>query len=252
MVLAERMGTNQIGVERMEWQRQQPRLLFGEGLRHGAAIVARPRALMGDLVTPEQGLTIALFQRGEVAAGPEGFAHVTNGAFDAAFLITGPNLAGTSDAVIVSAQFQQTGMKVDLIAAPFQHGTAEIVMKNHTRLARPSLKGVNMAAQEVLHALIEEELQIQRSRVGKGDDKAGQTPAGTTDHDFAEVRPVDLRLLGRKDMQAQERFRPSGPQVGHGTPQLDDAALIAALADHLVDAGGAQSGILVQGLADEG
>ena len=32
-------GNNQIGVKRMEWQRQQARLFFGEGLRHGAAII---------------------------------------------------------------------------------------------------------------------------------------------------------------------------------------------------------------------
>jgi len=34
-------------------------------------------------------------------------------------------------------------------------------------------------------------------------------------------------------------------------PQLDDATLVAAFAEHLVDAGGAQAGIQVQGLADE-
>jgi hypothetical protein len=207
---------------------------------------------MRNLVPPSQSLTVAFLQGGEVAAGPEGFAHVTNRTFDAAFLIASPNLAGAGYAVIVSAQFQQTGMEVDLVAAPFQHGTAKIVMKNHTRLARPGLKGVNVATQEVLHALIEEELQIKRPRVGKGDDKAGKTSAGATDHDFSEVCPIDLRLLGWKHMQAQERFWPTGSQIGHSAPQLDDTALVAALAEHLIDTGGAQPGILVQRLADEG
>jgi len=96
-------------------------------------LVPGPGALMGDLVSPEEGLTIAFLQGGEVAAGPEGFAYVTNGAFDAAFLIAGPHLAGTGDAVIVGTQLQQTGMEVDLIAAPLQHRTAKIVMKNHAR-----------------------------------------------------------------------------------------------------------------------
>ena len=133
-------GKNQIGVEGMEGQRQQARLFFGEGLRHGAGIVAGPGALMGDLVPPEEGLTIAFFQGGEVAAGPEGFAHVTNGAFDAAFLISGPHLAGAGDAVVVGAQLQQTGMEVDLIAAPLQHRTAKIVMKNHARMSPTRLE----------------------------------------------------------------------------------------------------------------
>ena len=117
----------------MEGQRQQARLFFGEGLRQGTGIVPGPGALMGNLVAPEEGLSITLFQGGEVAAGPEGFTHVTNHAFDAAFLITGPHLTGTSDAVVVGTQLQQTGMEVDLIAAPLQHRTAKIVMKNHAR-----------------------------------------------------------------------------------------------------------------------
>src|ERR1035438_1432443 len=236
----------------MQGQRQQARLFFGEGLRHGAGIAPRPGALMRDLVSPEESLTIAFLQGGEVAAGPEGFAYVTNGAFDAAFLIAGPHLAGAGYAVVVGAQLQQPRMEVDLVAAPLQHGTAQVVMKNHARLSRPGLKGVDMAAQEVLHALVEEELQIQGSGVGQGNDKAGQTPAGAADHDSAEVRPVDLGLLGGKRMQAQKRFRSMGTQRGHGAPQLDDAALIAALLEHLVNASGAQLGILLQGLADEG
>jgi hypothetical protein len=68
-----------------------------------------------------------------------------------------------------------------LTACASAHRTAKIVMKNHARRARPGLKGVNMAAQEVLHSLVEEKFQIQRSRVGQGDDKAGQTSAGASD-----------------------------------------------------------------------
>jgi hypothetical protein len=38
-------------------------------------------------------LTVAFLQRCELAAGPERFTHVTNRAFDAAFLIARPYLA---------------------------------------------------------------------------------------------------------------------------------------------------------------
>ena len=40
-------------------------------------------------------------------------------------------------------------------------------------------------------------------------------------------------------------------QAGHGAPQLDDAAGVTAVADHLVNAGGAQPRMLIQSLADE-
>ena len=93
--------------------------------------------------------------------------------------------------------------------------------------------------------------KVQRSRVGQGDDKAIQPPAATSDCSFAEVRPIGLRLFGRKRMQAQERFRSSRPQVCHDAPRWADAALIAALADHLVDTCSPQSGMLVQSLPNE-
>jgi hypothetical protein len=37
-------------------------------------------------------------------------------------------------------------MKVDLLAATFQHGTAEVVVEQDTRKARPVVKGVDMPA----------------------------------------------------------------------------------------------------------
>ena len=58
------------------------------------------------------------------------------------------------------AQLDQPGMKLDLIAAALQHCTLEVVVKNYTRLPVPILKRMHVAAQEVLHGLIEEELQV--------------------------------------------------------------------------------------------
>ena len=110
---------------------------------------------------------------------------------------------------------------------------------------------MHVAAQEVLRRLIEEELQIQSARIRQRDDEAGQSAAGAAHHDVAEVRPVDLALLAGKGLQAQKRLADGGAQAGHRAPQLDDAAGITAIADHLVNAGGAQPRMLVQGLADE-
>ena len=106
---------------------------------------------MRHLIPPQQRLTIALGQRGEAAAGPEGFADIPNGAFHAALLVSGAHLARARHAVIVGAQLHQARVEVDLVAAPLQHGTAEIVVENHSAATRPGLKGVHMAAQEVLH-----------------------------------------------------------------------------------------------------
>ena len=50
--------------------------------------------VMGDLITPQQGLTITFFQGGEATTRPERFAHITNGPLHPAFLIAGAHLAG--------------------------------------------------------------------------------------------------------------------------------------------------------------
>jgi hypothetical protein len=65
----------------------------------------------------------------------------------------------------VRAQLDQPGVEQNLIAAPFEHGTFQVVVKNYPRLPAPEFKCVDMAAQEVLHGLIEEELQIQGARI---------------------------------------------------------------------------------------
>jgi hypothetical protein len=51
-------------------------------------------------------------------------------------------------------------MKLNLIAAALQHGAFEVVVKDYARLSGPVFERMHVAAQEVLHGLIEEELQI--------------------------------------------------------------------------------------------
>src|SRR6202041_585081 len=122
--------------------------------------------------------------------------------------------------VVVGAQFEQAGIEKNLAAAPFQHGGLEVVVENRARLAVPELKGMYMTAQKVLHRLVEKELQIQGARIGQRHHEAGQGPAGPAHHNVTEVRPVDLRLLTGKALQAQEWLANRGAQAGHGSPQL--------------------------------
>ena len=71
------------------------------------------------------------------------------------------------------------------------------------------------------------------------------------DHHVTEVRPIGLCLLTWKYLQAKERLADLGAQLSDGAPQLHDATGITPIANHLVNARGAQSRMLVQGLADE-
>jgi hypothetical protein len=57
------------------------------------------------------------------------------------------------------------------------------------------VEGVNVAEEKILQALVEKELEPQGAAIRESEDEARQTAAGTADPDFAEVRPVGLRLL---------------------------------------------------------
>src|ERR1019366_3046798 len=114
-----------------------------------------------------------------------------------------------------------------------------IVVQDHSWLAGPGLKLMNVAAQEVLHRLIEEEFQIQRPRIGQRRHEAGQGALGATHHHVAEVCPIDLRLFPSKRMELKKRLAMVRTQPRHRTAQLHDAASIAAVANHLVEGRGA-------------
>ena len=119
--------------------------------------------------------------------------------------------------MIVSTQFQQSGMKMNLVTATLQYGTAQIVVQNHPRGTRPGGKGMDVAAQEVLQSLIKEKFQVQSPGVRQGDNEAGEAPAGTTHANFTEMSPVHLRFFRRKFMQSQKGFPVEGAQGGHHT-----------------------------------
>ena len=76
-----------------------------------------------------------------------------NGAGKTTFLKTAlENLAPLGGEVIMGAQFQKSGMKVDSIAAPFQDHTAEIVVKQDPGNTLKVIKGAIVAAQKVCSA----------------------------------------------------------------------------------------------------
>src|SRR5437764_4037635 len=196
-------------------------------------------------------MAIAFGQRGKGSARRERIAHIADGTFDAAFLIAGAHLARPWSEVIMRAQLDQPGVKLDLIAAALQHGAFEIVIKNHSRLPGPILKRMHVAAEEILHGLIEEELQIQSSGIRQRHHEAGQGSLGAAHHHVPKVSPIDLRLLAGKRLELQERFAALRTQAGNGTPQLHYAAAVAAVANHLVDARGGQAWMLIESVANE-
>ena len=103
-----------------------------------------------------------------------------------------------------------------------------------------------------LEGLVEGEEGGDGARVAEDHDESGNGASAVSDADLAEGAPVDLRrLAGQRDDPTVDGPAGLGAKALHDASELVDRTGIAALADHLVDAGGAEAGVLGQGVADE-
>jgi len=106
----------------------------------------------------------------------------------------------------VAGQGQQHRVEADRITLALEHGALEVVVQQHPGQAQCG-EGLDVAAQEAVHAGIEEEAQEDLARVAQHHDEGHQRAPGATDGQMTEVSPVHLRLLARQGAQ---------PQVGLG------------------------------------
>src|SRR5437867_6922731 len=231
----------------MSRQGEKTRLLLFEGIGDGAPIITGPGAAVGDLVAPGARLTVEVGERGERARREEALADVAYSPLDAPFFRSPRRPAGAGLEVIVRAQLDKTRMEVDRIASSLEHGRAQVVVQDGPGNAAQLLEGAHVAPQEVLEALVEEELQRQGAGVGQCQHEARQAPLRPSDTDLAEVRPISLRLVSRKRTKRQEGF-PMHPwaQPRHDAAQLHNATQVATGADHLIDPRRAQIRILLE------
>ena len=186
-----------------------------------------------DYWTPLTGGKILLSFEPVVETPPEKLVTATSAApplsGDTSLLIARTHLARASGKMIMGAQLDQPGMKMNGIPMPFKNNTAKIVVQKETGNALPVFKCANVTAKETLHALIEEELKVQRPRIGKRDYKTGKSAAGAANGNFPKMRPVNLPLLSWKSRQAKKRFPASRTDSGNEPPQLHDAAVEATV-----------------------
>src|SRR5260221_4750629 len=122
-------------------------------------------------------------------------ANVSNCTFDPTFFISPGDGYRTRLKSIASSKLEQGGMKADDVTLALQHGAFEIIVEDDLGDPGPCLKGLNMAAQEVLHAGIKEEAQEDLARIAQHHDEGHQRTACAADHEMTEVCPVDLGLL---------------------------------------------------------
>ena len=131
-----------------------------------------------------------------------------------------------------------------------QHRRLQVV--DHDLLGHPVAeegKGVLVAGEELLHALVERELHIQQAAVAEHHDEQRELAAGLAHGHRAVGAPVDLSTFAGGERQGQEGRCAARTHDAHIV--LDDgvAALEAVLAQALEDLLGAV-GVGLQPLAD--
>src|SRR6266545_2693300 len=214
------------------------------GPGHGAGVRG-----LGD---PGGELGVEIVEGGNAAGGEEGVAQVLDHPLDLALLVAAVRRAGLGREVIVPGQLEQARMEADVIADSLQDDALEIVVQEGPRHPAERGEGFDVAPQETLQRLIQGEARVHGARPREHKDEAGQYAPAAAAGKRAEVSPVDLGLLAGQRLQTQVGRGPRGGTDGpHVAADLDGRPGKAPLAQHGVQAGGAQAGVRLQGGGEE-
>ena len=250
--LADRNGLDLMGRKGVVRQGQKTLALLGKGVTDRQRFIFRATALTGRSGGPGVRLDVEIIHILEATAGEEGIADVTDGTLDAPLLVSPGNRHRPWLKAIVTGQCQERRVEANDRTLAFQYRALQIVIQRDSRTAAPGSKGIDMAAQEVLHVGAEVKAQEDLARPGQDGDESHQGTPGVADVEVAEVSPVDLALFARQGAQAQVglALRP-GPMTGDQVPEVIWFAGITPILDHLIEPTGTQARELGQSFADE-
>ena len=105
---------------------------------------------MGHGIAPAQRLPIEVREVSKGARRKERMTNILDGAFDASFLIATRHLARLRREMIVTAKFEQAGMKTNGLATTFQDHGFKVVVEYGSGTTAPVVKSMHMAQQKVL------------------------------------------------------------------------------------------------------
>lgn len=106
--------------------------------------------------------------------------------------------------MIVARQLEVSVVKAKDLTAALEDNRAQVIGGDRARSSAEVAEGTHVAAKKVLQSLVEEELHVQRSRVGKGQNEGRQAALGAADGHPAEVRPIDFASFSGNASQHKE------------------------------------------------
>src|SRR5271165_4621939 len=150
-----------------------------------------------------------------------------------------PRAIATGLVTVVPGEVEQDGVEADRVAVTLEHGASQVVVQDDPGDALPRGEGGEMAAQEVLHARIEEEAQEDVARVTQDHDEGHQRAARAADRHVSKVGPVALRLFAGQRAQTQISLRRRArPMARDDGAEAAFTATVAALPNHCVQTAG--------------
>ena len=205
-----------------------------------------------DLVEEVEELRVAVRDRMERPRREEAVLEVADGALDLALLLRLSHAAKRGLDVHASAEVEQRRMKAHGVTRALEDDRLRVVEEPLSGGSAEERGGAYERAAQGLGAHVEHELPPHRARVREHDDESPERSGRPQDHERADVSPVDLSLLARQGLDAEEHLALRGrPSLEHVPAERAQAARVAALDEHVEDAGGDEPRVTSQRLVDE-
>lgn len=242
-----------IGSRRVLGERQQPRLLVGEHLRHGPVAQDGMRSWQGNVGQEARQFAVAGLDIVDGPARQEALAHEADDPLDTPLLVTLPDGAQAWLHVVVGRHIQEIGVEANGFPLSFQDDALRVVEEPLAGAAAKVTRGSHERSPKRVGGEFEHELGSESPRVGKDHDEhpLGALAAGYGDR--TDVGPVALCLfarqwLGESQIDFASRYR---AHLGCETSDGANAACVTPFLQHVVQAGSSETGIPLQLLGNE-
>ena len=208
-------------------------------------------APVGEVVAPRGGLRVEVEQIAEAAPGPEAAANEADWPLDASLLVSPSDVAGPhGEAAPGAGVVEKPGIEDGGGGGVREHDGLHVVEDVDGGGAPEEAQAPVHASQEGAHGLADRELDVEMTRVAEDGDERADAP-GDAGQREAEVGPVHLHRLARREVERQERLAMSvGSKTPEAVAQDRDAAGVPERAQPLEHGGREHLGRVVEDRAD--
>ena len=146
--------------------------------------------------------------------------------------------------MVLGGKLEQLRVVTDSVDQPLDNSGLEIVVQQNPRTPSQFVQRADVTRQKVLEGLVEEELEVERSRVGKRQHEAAQASRRRSDTDNAEVSPIHLALLAGEHLHTSVNFGAPRSHAPNETTKLCNPSLVSTRSHHVIDPSGAKSPVV--------